>query len=306
MCDNELKEIHEDKYNDMRYSIGLEKRNQGFNFFNIKPKNKKYYIEVMLLIDLNLKEKTSRLVVRTDLPFTDYSYRYDNPYDKEDKIKDFLKEFREWAKQPYYIYKNLNRKNPVGSYTLSISGLRKEKISFAEINFIIGELAEEYIKNIYLMDFKEEIKKIIALQREATREEKRAVKRWIYLKEKIKRLEEFVGKDRSEYSYSYREDKDKTLKIPLTKKEYNKKLKVIEKEIRELAKKYPSFFNVSESDFKYFKIVKKKSYEVWKKENLEELKEYYEEDEDYSFEEHCQSNYENYLDSLEGDNIIED
>jgi len=123
------------------------------------------------------------------------------------------------------------------------------------------------------------------------------VNRFVQLKEKIITLESF--KEKENY-YSYSVNKDKTEKIRVTPQEYNKKLKEIETEMRELADKFG--IKLDEYDFKYIKIETKLDFDEWLekcKDTLKENYDFYEEETTENFEDYCKRLYE------ETDGILE-
>jgi len=237
--------------------------NKGYNFFNLEQKEKKYFIEVMLETYLNLKEKTETIRIETNLP-TNASWR--NLRSLE--VIDFLNELEEFVKKPLVKIRNFNRKNKLQSY--EIGGLkdkfRDKTLKFEDINITIGELAEKKLKAIGIDNFKKKVKEILNLQKTADNKIQELVDRFVKLKEKMLILNELV-KD-NEY-YGYRENRDDTIKIKLTPLEYNKKLKKVETEIKEIAEKLG--IEVRDYDFKYLPIERKVSYDEWLEHNKVEL-----------------------------------
>jgi len=260
--------------------------NRGYNFFNLEQKEKKYFIEVMLETYLNLKEKTEEIRVRTDLPtYTNWSNL------RSLKVIDFLNELEEFVKKPLVKIRNFNRKNKLQSYEIDSlkDNFRDKTLKFEDIKITIGELAEKKLKEIGIEDFKKKVKEILDLQKTADKKTQELVDKFVQLKEKMLILNELVRDD--EY-YSYSKNRDDTMKIKLTALEYNKKLKEVETEIKEIAEKLG--IEVRDYDFKYLPIEKKVSYEEWLEHNKVELEDNFNtyEDEYESFEEYCKEMYE--------------
>jgi len=202
-----------------------EKNNRGLNLINFVPKER-YYVKVILIQEINLKEKSERIEVETNLPITNRS-RW------EYKVEDFLKDLEEFIKPPkfkYYIRHNRRAENQVSSW--SLTKFSDKIISFEDIDFKIGWLAKDRLKKDIVL----EIKKILAKQRKASLEEERDFNRYHLLMEKIEDLERQVKKD--SYGYYY-QDEDRTIKILLNDETFNKKLKILEDELKILNNKHP-------------------------------------------------------------------
>jgi len=266
--------------------------NKGYNFFNLEQKEKKYFIEVMLETYLNLKEKTETIRVKTDLPtYTTWGNL------RSLEIPDFFNELEKFVKKPLVKIKNFNRKNKLQSYEISNlkDNFRDKTLKFEDIKITIGELAEKKLKEMGIDDFKKKVREILDLQKTADKKTQELVNKFVRLKEKMLILNELV---RDNEYYGYSEDRDDTIKIKLTPLEYNKKLKEVETEMKEIAKKLN--VEVRDYDFKYLPIERKVSYEEWFKMYKDELEEnfnnlcqeYGDESEYGSFDEYCRDLYE--------------
>ena len=108
----------------------------------------------------------------------------------------------------------------------------------------------------------------------------------MFAKEKIENLKNLLCKERTSYSYSSK-PKDETIKMPLTAEEYNSKLKDVETELRTFEKE----FGLEEEKLGYIEIKEKieDNFENWVKENEDELRENFEQNEDdtQTFDEYC-------------------
>ena len=287
-----LNQIHNNILLDIGKKQKLDRWNKGYNFANLDNSNKPYKIEVLLEIDLNLFEKNAELTVRHNL-FSKY-------YDDSVGFENFISEFSNFVSQPFYMLRNFNRKdNKVSEWELDKIDIRKKVIKFSDINIVVYKEAKQYLKDKHKIDdFSKVIKDLLKKQRNTTKDEIKAVDRFVYLQEKMNNLMNMVGNENvSDYGYGYEADEDKTKKIGITKEIYNKELKKIENEIKALSKKY-GFFKIDEQDFKYAEIKKKPKFNEWVKENEVELKENYEtENEGESFEEYCRNIYDDWVES---------
>lgn len=288
----ELNEIHKNILSDERKKQKLDRLNRGCNFANLDNSNKPYKIEVLFEVDLNLFEKNVKLVVRHNL-FSDY-------YDESVGFENFIREFDNFVSQPFYIPRNFNRKdNKLDKWELDKIAIRKKIINSSDINIVVYKIAEQYLKKKYKIDdFSNVVKDLLKKQRNATQDEIKAVDRFVYLREKMSNLMAIAGRENvCDYSYCYNADEDETRKISITKETYNRELKEIENEMKELNKKY-SFLEIDEQDFRYAEIKKKPKFAEWLKENEAELKKNYEiENEGESFEKYCRNIYDDWVES---------
>ena len=82
--------------------------NSGNNFLNIDSKqyrDKQYYLNLFVKIDMDLEETTENLIVETDLPV--FKYRWEDL-----RLDKFLKDLNINSKKPFFKVKiGSNRKN---------------------------------------------------------------------------------------------------------------------------------------------------------------------------------------------------
>lgn len=283
-------EIHKDILNDNRLSQKLMKSNKGANLINTKDSyKKKYYINILLEIEINLLKTTSTVIVKSNLPFADW--RYDH---KEINPQLFLQQFKEWASRPLFIPRHFNRKNRYFNDDRKMSDWdspfqRKQNIPFEEIEIMIYPEAQKHIKNALSTTPQRiisQIKEICESQRLANKEEAKDFDRFVALVEQSKDLKDQVPDDKH-YGYGY--EKDQTLKITITKKEFNQRQHKIENELLKLANKYP-FLTLPELG--YYHLIKKIPEGKWIKQNRKELKNQYDQgDNEIEFKEFCQDAY---------------
>ncbi len=285
----ELNQIHNNILLNERKKQKLDRWNKGYNFVNLDNSNKQYKIELLLEIDLNLFEKTVELAVRHNL-FNSY-------YDESVGFEDFIRDFKDFVSKPFYIPRNFNRKNnKLGKWELDKIATRRKVVNLSDINIVVYESAEQYLKKKYkIEDFRKVVKGLLKKQRDATKDEMKAVDRFIYLREKMDNLIDMVGRQNiSDYGYC---ERDETKRISITKEIYNKELKKIEIEMKALNKKY-RFLKIDEQNFRYAEIKKKPKFSEWIKENKLELKENYKaESEGQGFEKYCKNVYDEWVES---------
>jgi|TARA_R100001530_G_scaffold2717_1_gene4403 hypothetical protein len=223
-------------------------------------------------------------------------------------LKDFLKELDEKCKGLFFdidVYREFNRKDKLSSFSRGIN-YRKKDIKFKDIEFDIGVKAEKYIEKELGMTLKECIAMKLSTQRYSTKEEDKAVIRYLFLKNEINTLKGLVNGRSLDYmeSKKYKNTsylQTKTFKLSFD--EYNTKLKLIEDEIKSLCSQH-SFLKYDEYDFKYKK--KPMNFEDWKKKNEEDVKEEYddnneyldEDDERVPFDEFLLNAFNHYVESL--------
>jgi len=274
----------------------LSRLNKGFNFANINRELRKYKVEVMLSVSMNFEENRAVLIVRHNLDgINRYSYSSDCYKYGGVVLAEFLCMLSDHASTIYYIPRSYNRKNLAQFNDISF---RDNIINFADINFVIHEQAKKMLDRLKV-DFVHEVEEALKQQREATSFEIKAADRFIYLKEKISELKELANK-RVRYEYSnYRDDEDRSIQLKIGRTEYNKRLKEIEKEMKDISKRY-DFIKFNKQLFDYFE--EPMSYIKYLKENKEELKQFY--DENYSgedtesYDDYCNQQYENYVEGL--------
>jgi hypothetical protein len=239
----------------------LEIVNQGFNFYNLeKQEEETLFIEVMLETTQDLQEQEEEIIVNTNLPI----YEYGGIGNDIDEFIDALKKF---VVKP--------KVNVCGLCEIE-DDFRTEHLKFEDIKIDVGILAEKKLK----YNFKEKIKKILLLQKEGDNNIQKEVDRFLELKNKISLLNKLIEKRQGDYGYGYNYGYDNnkiddTTKITITTKEYNKKLREIEKEMKQIAEKL-KIDDIGRFDYKT--IQKKISYRKWLKMNKVELKQNYEEE----------------------------
>lgn len=255
-----------------------------------------FFIKILKSVELNLKEKKEKIYVLSNFPFCDYYYRYD------DKIPSvFLKDLKEWVKTPLFKYNvtyNRKQENKVSSYNLP--SFRTKQIDFENVKFIIGKEAEQ---DFDLEKFKSDVKDILSQQKIPTDKEVKEFNRYLILLERVENLKRRIPKERYSYYYGGRKKEDKSLKFYLDKKEYNKRLKVLEDEFKILCNRN-KYLEMPSLDYK--KINKILSFEKWKDDNLDEAEEIwaeYDDDDkeefDGDFDKFLKDKYDEYVDNFE-------
>ena len=279
LSDEEYYKEQELRWNAQVIEKRLEKVNKGYTFDNIDAEKRKLKIEFLLEVKMNLEERNNKIIVKTNI---EGLIHYGGS-----GLKDFFKDLNEFATGVYYIPQTFNRKGTYSAYRYNNLPLRDITLNFADINIVVYEQARDYLKskNIDVVDL---IKKSLNQQRNATTIEKNAVDRYTYLCEQIDTLNSRLKKS-NDYGY-YGQDRDKTIKLEIDKKEYNKELKIIEGKLKTCIKKFPL---LEMPKLRYEEIIKKPSYKVWLKGNKQELDDNYNNDDDYN--DYCKENYNNYL-----------
>jgi len=262
------KEIHEAIRLDARLSEKLNKLNKGYNFINLDPMNRRYRIEVKLFVELDLEGREDNLFIDHNLPMR-YCYG-------DDSFQTFLRELSAWVKKPCYIPRSIHRKSKLGSYDMrKTTDCRQVEIRPADVAVVVHDVAREYLKQKHgVDDFQKVVLDLLAQQKRATKGQIRAIDRWVYLEERKLHLDKAVESD--DGYYSYREDN--TQKFKLSIEEYNKRLKDIEKEMRELAKKH-RFLDIEDVRFRYL--------EEGEDEDCDEYDDYDDDEDDEDDEEEC-------------------
>lgn len=252
----------------------LDRINKGTTFFNIGERynGKKYYIKVFLKISQNLKEKEEKIEVDSNLPVSS-SY-----WDRENEVNQFLEKLKNYVNRPLANIR-IPAKSVISTWELSSirDNLRRETLTFSDIEFEIGDLARKRIGN-----FEEQVKEILGEQKEDNSTQKK-VNSYVRVMEKVYSLKNLLCK-------KDHQETDETIKLPITPEEYNTKLKEIEKELRVLEKE----FNLREANLEYIEIKEGTSYSEWLKEHRDELKENFEEngdDNEMTFDEYAEMMY---------------
>ena len=265
----------------------LAKSNKGLNLLG-KSKSEGFYISLKVITRINIKEKQERIKVDSNLPFVSWRCGCNS-------VEEFLEEFNKYCKKPVYSYPfSLNRKQENQPSRWNLPSFREKKINFEDIDIRISDK----IKDMFYsdkFDFIGQVKKILSSQVKITDEEKDDFDKYFLLCEKIEDLGRQLPKER----YGYDREKDDTLKMTIGKKEYNKKLRVIETKLKPICSKY-EILNMPSI---YYKEIKKApSFEEFKIENKQEVEELWSEldDEDKDefdcdFEEFLKTKYEENL-----------
>jgi len=296
-----VEEIHAKIMDNFNLMKRLNKWNKGWNLINISDKKeeaKRYHVDVYLKVEMNLVETKAEAIVKSNLPFVDWRYHYD-----ESEPKSFLNDFKEWSLVPVYNPRRYNRSNRYFGNERQVQYgehpfMRQKNIDFQQIDVTIYPEAEKYMEKVLVLpaeQFRREIKSICKLQRTASDEESKDFDGYMALMESINDLKAFAGKKVSEYSYrSY--DSQKLLSLNISKKEYNNRLSGIEKELKQLIQKYP--FLKKAEDVSYFDLKQKTTEKEWIQQNKQELQEGYEaNDGEATFKEYCHDSYECWLES---------
>ena len=241
--DTKEKEIHESIRRDFRLSQRLRKLNKGYNFININPETRPYKVELVLSVELDLNGRHECLSVYHNLPLSQYR-------DDEQDFESFLQDFSEWVKRPFYVPRNFNRKDKLDGYCLNGSiHCRRVTVQMSDVTVIVHQVARQHLEREYgEKDFAKVMAELLAAQKPATREQMRAMDRWVLLEERKLYLEKAV--EPSNYRHSYSEPEDETQKFIISVEVYNKELKAIEKEMRHLARER-EFLNIERVSFHY-------------------------------------------------------
>jgi len=219
----------------------LQKANNGVNLLNYNDdREKHYYITLRLEVDLNLLEQTEKLKIQSNLPFCDYSYMWG-----ENNLEKFFNDFNEWVSKPQFNeYKSYNRKrdNRFTNTNYEFPKFRTICIPFESIKITLYPLAQAYLtkskffkKGINFLDL---VKHLCSQQRKATEQESKDFNRFIELKERLDDFKRQIPKQNPYYSYRSDDEVKQPMKITLTRAEYNKRLKAIEKEMTAIVGKY--------------------------------------------------------------------
>ena len=244
-----------------------------------------YFIYAMLETKQDLKEKEEKVVVQTNLPMVK-----ENSWRDTFSPDEFFEGLKGFAKHPLAKIR-IPLKSGITSWELDSlkENLRSETIKFDDINIQVGELAKKKLKKDFVLD----IEKVLNSQDNTSHKEiQEKVNAYITLREKIEALKNLLCKGSERYGYGYKENKDDTIKLPLTAEEYNSKLKEIEKELRVLE----VFFGLRETDLDYEKVKDEHTFDNWLKENEEQLREDFEnnqeEDSEMTFDEYAEMVFE--------------
>jgi len=231
----------------------LGMQNQGLNLLGNSVESERFFIKIQKVKSINLQEVSSKMVLNTNLPFSDWRYG-----SREISVEGFLQQLKEFVLIPRYKFLvQYNRKIGNKASWYDLPKLREFDIKFETIDFKIGEQANGEMG----FDFVAVVKEILSLQREATEKEAEDFERFRFLIEEIDNLSRQLPTKSNYYSWSRR---DETLEITIDKKSYNSKLQNVEVELNQLCKKYP-FLKMPR--LSYQEIISKLSFEDWKSEN---------------------------------------
>lgn len=256
-------------------------------------------------IELELNKRLTLNGLDEDLRLNyDYSFPFCS-WGCSGSVEGFLENLKDYCKKLKFnidLEQDNNRKDTLNLYRAI--ECRKEHIDITEIKFSVGVEANMRCYEIFGKRIQDLVNDVLMIQKNATQEQELAVKKYIELLNQKKLLDK-LGKGASlDYSYKNRFNdtsylKTKTLNISIN--EYNKRLKEIQKEIKELCSKHKF---LSYSDYKFNYIKKPLSFDKWFEEQKETLKDEYEEgkndaedndEEMESFDDFADRCYEYYL-----------
>lgn len=206
--------------------------NEGVNLLNYseKCKPKSYHLQVMKIVKTKINSSSVTIEVDSDLPFVNNRY-YSNSYcyDK------FLEQLKKYVSKPKYdkvISFNKEKKN----YYFSGVNAREITINFDSVVIDIGKNANKFFEDNKI-DFVGEVKELLSQQKDATEQEIKDFDRATYLIEEVDNLKRLIGNN-SGYYGCYEKEKDESLKMTISYEEYNKRLKLVENELKTLELKY--------------------------------------------------------------------
>ena len=240
------KQIHEAIRDDQRLFQRLKRLNNGYNFFNIDPEKRPYKIELVVQVELTLQGADESLSVFHNLPFYKYSYGTE----EEQKWEGFLEALSKWVSKPLWAPRSFDRGDEQELYHLKEQiHCRRVSLQMSDVAVVVHEVAKEYLKRKYGIDsFEKLVAEHLGRQRDATRDELKAIDRWVCLEERKVFLDKAVEGRR--HGYSYERTEDKTARFSMSVADYNAEMKGIEKEMRKLAKRH-EFLNIEEARFHY-------------------------------------------------------
>jgi len=220
----------------------LLKANQGVNLLNYNDNTKtKYHIKLWLEVTSNLLKTEEMLRIATNLPFCDYHYSWGDK-----SLEDFFEDLTQWVSKPQFNnedYKSYNRRRD-NKFTKDwySNPFREERLKIEDIDIVIMPIAQEFLsRNGFLKTMKftfvEGIKELLVKQKRATEEESVFFNRFYELKERLDDFKRQIPKQ-SRYGYWSDSEVGEPMKITLTRAEYNKRLRAIEKEMKSIVKNY--------------------------------------------------------------------
>ncbi len=274
----------------------VNKQNRGLSLLGSTQFKKSYFISVVKEVEINLLEKKERIVVETNI----FGWRYG--YSGNYSIKEFLEELKKYLATPSYKFLIQHNRRMENKIDMSWkTKFRTDDFNFDELIITLGEEAETEIN---FFDFVNAVRTIVDNKKEPTEKEQEDFEKFSYFCNRIEDLNRQFKSSNNSYS-SYGQPRDNTLKISISKKEYNLKLKDVEKELLKLCKKYP-FLEMPSIDYEEINV--KKSFEDWKVINKDENEEDWdylsdEDKEEYEGDFECYSKqfYEQYLEDSEFD-----
>ncbi len=265
----------------------LAKINKGRNLLNADNFKCPYYISLNLEVRGTLLEMERAIKIHSNFPFSSWGYN-------DEGVKDFLKKFEDYLSIPRYkqfLISSRRKENKISDYSDSTPDLRDKQILFEDIDIQIGEEAQKELTKKKI-DFNKSIKVLLLKQREATEEEGKDIEKFYLLLARRKDLRrQHLSKN---YSAIFRVGKeaDYTMPIGLSDLEYNEKLKEIKEDMEALCKKY-SFFKLP--NFQFVEIKEEETLESWKKENLNELEETWNNFDDDEKQDDYEGNFDKYV-----------
>lgn len=219
----------------------LRRENKGLNLLNSKKSKPTLSIHLYKKVEGNLLTMTSEIVVNSNLPFMSWNFQ-------DVSVEDFFKRFEEYVESPVFKrFIKLNRKQENQLSCWGLTNFREDIIDVKDIDISFGEECLKEMGKDFVKNFNHEIKRVLNKQHIATESESKDFTRYFILCEEIQDLKR-QAKTSSHY-YSYDRSKDKSLAISITDEEHDKKLKLIEKELKVL-KKTHKFLAIPRLDYK--------------------------------------------------------
>lgn len=268
----------------------LEKKNRGMNLLNADTVNQptRFFIKVESVEKLTLTKHFVNISVKTNLEFGRYCWN-------GQPLAEFIKDLQQFVALPRFKYHAVwNRKDEHKPSTWGdLTTFRTQHIEFDNLDITVGKDAEKRVAG-----FRDEVKAILAKQRDATSEEVKDFERYHYLFQRVADLKgQLDNKDSRRYGNGW--ENDNTIKFSIGTDSYNKQLVVVGKELQALKKKHP-FLELP--DIIKFEKPKKPTIKQFKEENTREIEEAWDElsDEDKDqfdgdFEEFCKQKYDEFL-----------
>lgn len=223
-----LDEIQKEIMWDIRKRQLLQRTNGGKNLLNFGNKEKKpYRIGVFLKVEMDLAQIRAELFIKTNLPINNYSGNSLND------LESFVSQFKKWTATPRYYSKDFNRKEKVSRYQLG--NLRQPLIRHEDIEIMVYPEAQKFLERKGVPNFANMVKELCLLQREATKEEKKAIDKYVILTETTQLLDKFQP---PKYSYYNNYNDNNSQKLKMSQKEQKQKIQAIKQDLKSLAQKY--------------------------------------------------------------------